>query len=98
MFIQKNECSDLKISVYTGEYVFMTILVGSNMESFKQRAHCINAIRYALDLFTSNCGFLMYKIYSRHDIAKILLKLALSTNQSINVYLWSMLSLKYHHY
>jgi hypothetical protein len=38
---------------------------------------------YRVHLTTSSM-FLIYKIYSRHDIAEILLKLALNTNQSIN--------------
>ena len=41
-----------------------------------------------------NCRYIIFcyrlllnKIYSRHDIAEILLKLALNTNQSINILL-----------
>ena len=38
---------------------------------------------YRVHLITSS-RFLIYKMCSRHDIAEILLKLALNTNQSIN--------------
>ena len=40
--------------------------------------------RQVLFYFLGSCRCLIYKICSRHDIAEILLKLALNTNQSIN--------------
>jgi len=40
-------------------------------------------VRTSIFYFLGSCRCLIYKIYSRHDIAEILLMLALNTNQSI---------------
>lgn len=90
-----------EVNVYSGQWMFGPKdiqFTQVNTYSCQYLLVCNMGSLYTLDLFTSICGFLMYRMCSSHDIAKIMLKLALNTNKSINVYLWSMLSLKYHRY